>query len=445
MGRTHRDDLADATSSHSLHSMNDPTLDSIPSQSTPVLFPSGPTPSFRPLRLVDAAYALPGSNGIHSHDTRVVTLSPSLSRNTNELFHVIRRQLKLPVRPMLHVRGTHTETSNDGKQKKSNTVTDFDFRLDLAETVLRGWEGGPLHANWMELDVIRDGDDISAYRGGIMRSRAYKAPASGPVVGHAMDSDAALLGPDVEAGVDVDDQEEGEHPAVADIDADLKLWCERFCLDPSPVKSFTIYRSLQGFDHQAMRNIFDSHIRDLNYRGSIHQQFSQAHSSVTVYSPHWINQLRTNKFVWWVVVILQLWIITWPIIWLMEKRYEIARTRWNASLDPGTSSSLVKCYAHSRNESALAEFWAPAVKQAAWTRRSGDNNLLTRLDAERTQGMSTEQLINFRPRESDAELERRERVARGEGGFMDSVVGLARGISEVGQDWRFTMGWGANT
>lgn len=208
---------------------------------------------------------------------------------------------------------------------------------------------------------------------------------------------------------------------------------------------FTIYRELKGFDSQAMRNILDSHIRELNYRGTINQCFTQAHSSVTIYSPHWINRLRTNKFVWWIVVILQLWIITWPIIWLMEKRYEIAFTRWNASLDPDTDSSLIKCYAQNRNESALAEWWAPAVKQAAWTRRSGDNNLLSRLDAERVQGMTTEQLINFRPRESEAECERRERVARGQAGFVDNVVGLARGISEVGQDWRFTMGWGANT
>ncbi|KAJ5880852.1 uncharacterized protein N7473_011905 [Penicillium subrubescens] len=458
MGRLHRDDLADAASSHSLHSIADddelpppytdePDLDPVPASSAIAASSSRPTGTFRPLRIVDAAYAIPGTKGIHSYDKRVVTLAPNLSSNKDELFEVIRRQLNLPVRPMLLIQGTHSESSNDGKQKKSNTVTDFEFRLDLAETMLTGWEGGPMHINWMEVDVIRDEDGVSAFRGGILRSRAYKAPKARRVLDHAVDSDAALLGPDTEAGIDFDGEEEEEEESEAVLSArgNLKLWCERFCLDPAHVKSFTIYRELRGFDHQAMRNILDSHIRELNYRGTIKQHFTQAHSSVTVYSPHWINRARTNKYIWWIVVLLQLWIITWPVIWLMEKRYEIAFARWNASLDPQADSSLVKCYAQHRNESALAEWWAPAVKQAAWTRRSGDNNLVTRLDAERMMGMSTEQLINFRPRESEAELERRGRVARGEGGFVDNVVGLARGISEVGQDWRFTMGWGANT
>lgn len=253
MGRLHRDDLADAASSHSLHSIADedelpppytdePDLHPVPaSNSTPAPSSSRPTGGFRPLRIVDGAYAIPGSRNVLSHDKRVVSLAPSLSTNKTELLHVIRRQLKLPVRPMLLVKGTHTESSNDGKQKKSNTVTDFEFRLDLAETMLTGWEGGPLHVNWMEIDVIRDDDEISAFRGGILRSRNYKAPKA-PTARLALDqdvdSDAALLGPDAEAGIDADVQEEEDHAALVNINNDLELWCERFCLDPAPVKSY---------------------------------------------------------------------------------------------------------------------------------------------------------------------------------------------------------------
>jgi hypothetical protein len=250
MGRLYRDDLADAASSHSLHSIADddelpppytdePDLDPVPAHiATAAPSSSRPTGTFRPLRIVDAAYAIPGTKGIHSYDKRVVTLAPNLSSNKDELFYVIRRQLKLPVRPMLLIQGTHSESSNDGKQKKSNTVTDFEFRLDLAETMLTGWEGGPMHINWMEVDVIRDEDGISAFRGGILRSRAYKAPKTRRVVDHAVDSDAALLGPDTEAGIDFDGEEEEESDAVLSISDNLKLWCERFCLDPAPVKSY---------------------------------------------------------------------------------------------------------------------------------------------------------------------------------------------------------------
>lgn len=194
-----------------------------------------------------------------------------------------------------------------------------------------------------------------------------------------------------------------------------------------------------------MRNVLSSHIKSLNYLGSTSFWLVKGHNTVTIYSPHWINRLRANNFVWWLFVILQLWIITWPIIWLMEKRYEVARTRWNASLDPGSETGLIKCYAQDRDESALAEFWAPAVMQAAWTRRQGEGSMLTRLDAERLQGLSRDELLGLSRREdSAAERERRGRVNRGEGGFVDGVVGLVRGVSEVRQDWRLTMGWGGN-
>jgi hypothetical protein len=250
MGRLHRDDLADAASSHSLHSIadeddlpppytDDPDIEPVSaSNPTPASSSSRPTGAFRPLRIVDAAYAIPGTKNVHSYDTRVVSLDPRLCSYKDELFHVIRRQLKLPVRPILLIKGTHTESSNDSKQKKSNTVTDFEFRLDLAETMLTGGEGGPMHVNWMEIDVIRDGDEISAYRGGIMQSRVYKAPKARRALDHTVDSDAALLGPDAEAGIDADIQEEEQDEAVVNINDTLKLWCERFCSDPASVKSY---------------------------------------------------------------------------------------------------------------------------------------------------------------------------------------------------------------
>ena len=59
--------------------------------------------------------------------------------------------------------------------------------------------------------------------------------------------------------------------------------------------------------------------------------------------------------------------------------------------------------------------------------------------------MSNEQILRIQSCESEAERQRRERVHSGQGGLMDSVVGLVRGVSEASQDYRLTMGWGANT
>ena len=60
-----------------------------------------------------------------------------------------------------------------------------------------------------------------------------------------------------------------------------------------------------------------------------------------------------------------------------------------------------------RNESDLAEYWAPAVKQAAWSRRRGEGDVLTRMDVERVQGYSMQQLLGMRATASDSERERR--------------------------------------
>ncbi|KAJ5180178.1 hypothetical protein N7492_003388 [Penicillium capsulatum] len=394
-----------------------------------------PPPS---LHLSDSAYLIAGATNVRHDDRRPITLSPLLSRDSDELHHAISLQMKLPPRPLLKICGSHSESSNDRKQKGSTNVTDFDFQLDLAETMLTGWEGNPV-LNWRHFEVVRDADDVPAYRGGIMRSRAYKAPKKSRAIGASDASDAALLESDAALGTDAHAAREDEN-----LDANLRMWCERFCADPSPVKSFTLHRHLHGFDHQALSNVLTSHIRSLNYRGSVSCKFVLAQESVSVYSPHWINRLRANRYIWWVFVLLQLWIISWPVIWLMEKRYEVVDTRWYACLLPDPNSGLA-CYARNRNEAELGEFWAPAVKQAAWSRRRGDCNVLTRLDAERLHGVGTEQLLGLRGGDSEAEQERRARVNRGEGGFVDSVVGLVRGISEVGQDWRLSMGWGANS
>ncbi|KAJ5530510.1 hypothetical protein N7527_003903 [Penicillium freii] len=441
MGRLHHADPP-ASSSHSLHSLDDapppytddPEIILAPVQHAQPIQSVQPPTSIRPLRLIDSAYVLPGGKDVKPSDKVSLTLEPSLSSNPNELHDVIRRQITLPPRPLLYVHGTHTESGNDKDKNKSNTHTDFKFKLDLAETMLTGWEGGFMHVNWRETEILTDEDLKPAYRGGILRSRTYKPPKSRAAISLTGDTDALLAR---------DDANEGDNTSPEA--KNLMMWCERFCRDPASVKSFTLHRELAGFDSNAMRNVLSSHIRELNYRGSIAFTLFVAQRSVTIYSPHWINRLRTNRFVWWTVVLLQLWIIAWPVIFFLEKRYELVHTRWNASLIPESDSALAKCYAFGRDESSLAEYWAPAVKQAAWTRRQGEGDVLTRMDADRLQGYSTQQLLGLRGATSDTELERRGRVNSGEGGFVDNVVGLVRGIGEAGQDWRFSAGWGANS
>ncbi|KAJ5568682.1 hypothetical protein N7450_011168 [Penicillium hetheringtonii] len=418
------DDLP-TSSSHSLHTL-DPEDHPPPYTDEPELTPSQSIPQtgtgqfIRPLALPDSAYILPGATEIKPDDKRAATTSPILSQDARVLYRAIRRQMKLPPRPILCIHGTHTETSNDGKNKKSNSVTDFQFQLDLAETMLTGWDGLRSDGidNWFSAYVNRDEDSISAYRGGRLRSHVYNAPKPKKQAIALEDDgdDARLIGPEAEVDLHEElDPVDREHHVLQYIDEDLTMWCKRYCADPAPVKSFTLHRHLKAFSTKTLRNALDTHIRDLNYRGNINISQFSAHGTVTVYSPHWINRLRLNAFV--------------------------CRNNMERSSRSRPYNRPRKMLRTGRDESELAQFWAPAVKQAAWTRRKRENGLLTRIDAERLQGLTTEQLLGLRDNPSGAESERRARVDRGEGGFVDGIIGLARGVSEISQDYRLRMGW----
>lgn len=227
MGRLNQE--VPASSSHSLHSLDEAPPPYTDDLEFPIPAVPPAQPRIEPLRLIDAAYVLPGGTDIKPYDKVALTLAPNLSANSDELYHAIRKQIKLPLRPLLYVKGYHTESSNSGKKdKNSSTVTDFEFKLDLAETMLTGWEGVPLQINWMEVEIITDEDLKPAYRGGILRSRTYKPPKSRQAIALTDDSNALL-------GDDADDDGQLNRPQ-----SPLKLWCERFCQDPAPVKSYCL-------------------------------------------------------------------------------------------------------------------------------------------------------------------------------------------------------------
>ncbi|KAL3482069.1 hypothetical protein BJX99DRAFT_252787 [Aspergillus californicus] len=301
------------------------------------------------------AYNIPGHQNYNSirqkHRTGgAVTLDPALSTQPATLETFIESQTLLPPRPCLVISGTHRESRKSGNETKTETVTDFDFRIDLTRSILRWGQdehSGPTQ-RWSYTTVVSDYDGQKAYRGTRIPARSKKAGRIALPEGEG----ERLM--DLEAGEDV--------PGI-------KGWCERFCNDPSPVKSFTFRRNLHGFDPAPMRTSLTSQIRSVGYQGHIGVTPAIANGVVTIYSPHWINSLRNNRFAYWVCIILQLWILTWPAIWFLERRYEVIRSEWFSSqtiADPSLPGGSGKIYAGGHSEEAAAELWAPVVREAAW-------------------------------------------------------------------------------
>ena len=147
---------------------------------------------------------------------------------------------------------------------------------------------------------------------------------------------------------------------------------------------------VRGFNIDILRNELKTYLRSLNYQGNISVSASVHNNLVTVYSSHWINQLRHNPIIYWACIILQLWVITWPVILMLERRYHVVQSVWWSSRDDdnnhnnGSSISYSPppvIYAGGRSEEELAEFWAPVVMEAAWEQRI--DGLLTNIDIRR--------------------------------------------------------------
>lgn len=200
-------------------------------------------------RLIDADYRLPGGRKAQSvrssvRNTHIVTLQPEYTIYAEELAGLMAQQVRLPPRPQIVIHGSHTETSTNNKdnKKQSNAVTDFNFRLDLAETLLTGWESLPTRATrevlpqstWYRASVSIDYDERKTYRGTRRKTLIWKGPKAGRNATSAtLDRDTSYR--DEEEGLPSVDAE--QERLIQGDKSGLLEWCQRYCNDPSPVKS----------------------------------------------------------------------------------------------------------------------------------------------------------------------------------------------------------------
>lgn len=125
-------------------------------------------------------------------------------------------------------------------------------------------------------------------------------------------------------------------------------------------------------------------------------------------------------------MILQLWIITWPLLILFERRYEIVRVENRVSRNTP----------YTQSEKHWVDRFAAAIIAAALGRRTGE--VVTTADIARAQEAPVG------GRSSEAETERRKRMARGEATWSDSLIGIVRGVSEASQQANNYYGWGGD-
>ncbi|PGH09174.1 hypothetical protein GX51_00928 [Blastomyces parvus] len=381
----------------------------------------GPNDLSSVARLVDY-YEVPDGRVMSSSrakKTYTVTLSPELSQDPKTLCSLVKLQVQRPPVPMIVVKGTHSVTTkNSGSNKGSNkeTVTDFDFRINCINSVLPDVYSAGHRARFVE--IVQDQDGKKAYRGGRFKSKGANKKRG---------TSGANAGPDLE---------EAEGLTAGSGGPDVEEWCRRFCEDKAGVKSFTFHRAIEAWDYPAIEKGITSLIRSLNYRGHIHIEIRTHNAHLTVYSPSLLNKLRTNTFVWWACVILQLWILTWPLLILLEKRYEPITATWYAQYDEIAACGI--------SESMWLTIFSPVIKRSVLA-RAKDGEIIG-IEEARVAQAEEERLARGEAgrMESESERERRERLQSGQGNWADSLVGVVRGVAEVGREYNQAVGWGGD-
>ncbi|CAK3789044.1 Hypothetical predicted protein [Lecanosticta acicola] len=247
---------------------------------------------------------------------------------------------------------------------------------------------------WVEDRVVTNGEQ--AYRGSFRKTR---------MKGYTQD---------IEVG-------EQETP-------DLKHWCQEFGEDRSWLKIFRVERRLLGLNEQEIREGLEDLVRSTHYRGHLDISFPVGDRNVDIYSPHWINRARIS-WVRWIFYLTFLWIITWPILFFMTKRWEAFSVCWKFSSP------------HRGGSGRNVLTWA-SLRETQWLQKH--RNLLLNLVLEKFEGDGTDLPTEVEVRRGEvntgnANMNSALRFMQGGADIWNSVSG--QGGGRAGSE----MGWGMDS
>lgn len=215
--------------------------------------------------------------------------------------------------------------------------------------------------------------------------------------------------------------------------------------------SFTISRRVTMVEYGTLTRQLTEALRTTNYRGDISITYPVRSRATVIMSDHWLNRYRHNKYIWWTCVLLQLWIFTWPLLWVMTKRWEVFFVNWPSRIYRNTDGTWPTAHDEdtewvheghptdsgnvrvaNMTERDLVEYWRLAIQMAAESRKRG-----TLTDADRRITQAIEERAsqrrggdNFAVGNSNA--------------FLASATGLLSGVQEVMTRSQTLRGWGGD-
>ncbi|KAK1599406.1 uncharacterized protein LY79DRAFT_504748 [Colletotrichum navitas] len=272
---------------------------------------------------------------------------------------------ELPPRPYVRVRGTHNESVRKREDKtESKTVVDFDVRLDLTPFLYRDITA---RRSWRELRTVDNFQKVR--RGTVFPTRA---PGFG---GSSSSSHTAADG--------------NRQPT-------LREWCHRYCASHAGLKSFTLLRTVTGFDEdEKLKGRLEDLVRATHYCGHIEVSFPVQDARVDVYNTCRVNRWRWTPWVRWLFYLTFLWVFAWPYLFFRTKCFEVVEAEWPFSRrrrDPQTGRVTGREYV-TLSELDWYNMWGRAISKAVLERRQGELDQRDLRDAEGRQDTSFEEVL----------------------------------------------------
>ncbi|KAF4341185.1 hypothetical protein FBEOM_4903 [Fusarium beomiforme] len=310
----------------------------------------------------------------------------------------IRVMATFPPSPYINIAGTHKETKrdSDGKSKREE-VTDFRIMVNLQNYLYPNFITSAI--GYSTLKTVESAE--KTYRGTVFKKRQDGVKS------------------DIEVG--------HEKPT-------LKEWCHRYCAKAAGTKVFRLTRTVTGMDEALFRDRLTSYIRSTNYKGNLAIEFPVADRAVDIYSSNRLNTWRLTTWICWIFYLTFLWILSWPILFFITKRYQVVSAEWPFSR---TDANGQKSYT-TVSEQQWVDMYGPAIKQLCLDRYEGlaGDSLLNQV-LEREQTNAGGEQIDTRAAMGVA-------AAAFQGGRFNAANGV-RSLMRIAGGASDQIGWGFDT
>ncbi|KAI0056290.1 hypothetical protein BV25DRAFT_1814257 [Artomyces pyxidatus] len=282
----------------------------------------GPPPDFTPY---EAEYWVSEDKSVISHD-------PHLNEDGEALYRFLLSQADSPPTYSVHCRGTHTEQRTrrvkkshaDGKRRTkteqyTETVTDFDFAIDLSELVPAAatqWtvgDGTPAYRGRMHREVGAPGDTRKASAGEVKDYERWRGerqvrglpPWVGEVRAHPGDAGAQTHG-------------------VLQSSWTLRQWADDYCASPKVFKEFVYHKArvIYGWHVESLQTAIRSAIYSTPYTGSLSVTFRTNSTRVTIRPNTLLARMLSNPW---------LGALVYPLIWLFQNFHPLGGGRWTVA------------------------------------------------------------------------------------------------------------------